>query len=406
MSTYLVDKAKCHQLFKTVGGSDFRVACGLTYVHEFVIAVFAFFLLFLCQQLDCNAAEIAPPPLLDHCHLEVKRAQVIGASLEYDIQAATKSGIKEWLVYACVPPDLLRQRIKSAQMGVLGSKITAAKTTEFSMQKRDVFVLRVSGMTPSKKFAKSLPVTAHFATVLFKSKLVRGPSRNVRSEPSKSEQSNNLTTSYSLDFNSSVFQRWLTLKKLRRYPDESDLQFAFRTFLFIKSKYSYFWDHDLDRRVSKTCLTKSSDCGGLSYLFCGILRANGVPARPLIGRWARSTDTMENDSSYFNCHVKSEFYAAGVGWVPVDISEFIGHLNSNPFSYFGNDEGDFIVMHVDTDLVLPDIGKCKDIIRSLPDFRVWALANSSDVVSNFHRQIHWRVVSIKKRKTSRSRRFS
>jgi len=49
-----------------------------------------------------------------------------------------------------------------------------------------------------------------------------------------------------------------------------------------------------------------SDCGGLATLYVSILRANGIPARCLTGR------SIDPNTP----HVKMDFYAEGVGWVP------------------------------------------------------------------------------------------
>ena len=42
-------------------------------------------------------------------------------------------------------------------------------------------------------------------------------------------------------------------------------------------------------------------------------------------------------------HVRAEFYAAGVGWVPVDPAH----------KKFGTDDGNFLTFHVDPDLEVP-----------------------------------------------------
>jgi transglutaminase-like putative cysteine protease len=62
-----------------------------------------------------------------------------------------------------------------------------------------------------------------------------------------------------------------------------------------------------------------------------------LPARLLVGRGALSAKP-DNNMMY----VKAEFFAAGVGWVPVDVN----------YNRFGDDEANFIVLHVDTDVVL------------------------------------------------------
>ena len=52
-------------------------------------------------------------------------------------------------------------------------------------------------------------------------------------------------------------------------------------------------------------------------------------------------------------HVKAEFFAQGVGWVPVDLSSAVLHDRSpEGLRYFGNDSGDFVTFHVDSDMTV------------------------------------------------------
>jgi transglutaminase-like putative cysteine protease len=156
-----------------------------------------------------------------------------------------------------------------------------------------------------------------------------------------------------IDYKSESFQSWLTDQKLRRDKDESDLDFARRTFLAIRSGFRYEYRADMDRRVSAVCKAGRSDCGGLAALFVATMRANRVPARTLFGRWAKSANAGETvgDSAYYQSHVKAEFFAEGIGWVPVDVASSIGlDKTKDGLSFFGNDRGDFLTFHVDTGL--------------------------------------------------------
>jgi transglutaminase-like putative cysteine protease len=71
-----------------------------------------------------------------------------------------------------------------------------------------------------------------------------------------------------------------------------------------------------------------------------------VPARQLAGHNAISgkRGTSASDLQY---HVRAEFFADGVGWVPVDVA--FGVVASD--AHFGNDAGDHLRLHVDPDLV-------------------------------------------------------
>jgi transglutaminase-like putative cysteine protease len=109
----------------------------------------------------------------------------------------------------------------------------------------------------------------------------------------------------------------------------------------------------MDRHASQVCQAGRSDCGGLCLLFCSILRSQGVPARCLVGRWATSAKpgAKAGAATFFQQHVKAEFYVEHVGWVPLDCSSAILHDKSpEGLRFFGHDPGDFLVLHLDPEL--------------------------------------------------------
>ena len=65
------------------------------------------------------------------------------------------------------------------------------------------------------------------------------------------------------------------------------------------------------------------ECGDYSTLFCALLRAVGVPARPVVG-WLAETGR--------SLHVWAEFFLPNYGWIPVDPSWDDGN---DPWKYFG-----------------------------------------------------------------------
>jgi transglutaminase-like putative cysteine protease len=69
------------------------------------------------------------------------------------------------------------------------------------------------------------------------------------------------------------------------------------------------------------------ECGDYAALFVALCRASGIPARPVVGRWALPED---GDN-----HVWAEFYLQDVGWVPVDPS-FGPKNNADTFGNLDN----------------------------------------------------------------------
>ncbi len=186
-----------------------------------------------------------------------------------------------------------------------------------------------------------------YEAILYSRQLVSGPPNTPVMPLSSSERDQNLRSSDTIDFKASAFQKWLNSNYLHRQAAERDLDFAFRAYQTIRHLYHYHYDPKQDRKASQICHTNQSDCGGLSYLLVASLRANGIPSHGLAGRMAKSS-VQDNGQT----HVRSEFYSEGIGWVPVDMSYGVSCQDKDAFNYFGNDPGDLLTMHSDTDLVL------------------------------------------------------
>lgn len=200
------------------------------------------------------------------------------------------------------------------------------------------------------------------------------------------DASNFLSASDTYDFTSSSFQNWLTANSLRRRGFESNLDFAWRAFFILRSKYSYNYNPNQDRRASALCNNTATDCGGISFLFVSTLRANNIPARARVGRWTKANTT---DGQH---HVKSEFFAREHGWIPVELSGAISDKNSDPMLFFGQENGDFMTLHLDPDIVVDSIwfGKGKMMILQNPIYYV----TGGGSLNNANTQIEWRAQPI------------
>jgi transglutaminase-like putative cysteine protease len=82
------------------------------------------------------------------------------------------------------------------------------------------------------------------------------------------------------------------------------------------------------------------ECGDYSCLFVALCRASGIPARPVVGRWARS---VKND-----WHVWAEFFLPGYGWVPADPTV----EDSSGGNYFGHLDNQRLIFNKQTYVVL------------------------------------------------------
>ncbi|WDQ15680.1 transglutaminase-like domain-containing protein [Rhodopirellula sp. P2] len=167
---------------------------------------------------------------------------------------------------------------------------------------------------------------------------------------SAKERQNFLRSTPEYDYRSEAFQEWKTKNRFRRLRTEGEVRFAQRVFQKLANSYRYSYVPSEDRTASLLCQSDATDCGGLSTLFATVMRSEGVPARILSGRWAISATPGEtiNDQPYYQYHVIAEFYAQGVGWIPLDTSSAIIHdRTKTKLQYFGQSDGDFITYHVD-----------------------------------------------------------
>lgn len=283
-------------------------------------------------------------------HVEVKESQRVQATLNYRVHCE-KLQAKEWIVFAGHPPELWGQTKMTTRLGRQGQPVK-----ELSDWQRIVEMERVLASTAA--LHQELPVVVVYEGTLRSRHLKplepgqKPPQVGTLADPVLAHC---LASSSDFDYDSAAAKKWIADHKLHRHKGESEIDYARRVFRQIKANFTYVYRPDLDRHASAVCQAGHSDCGGLSALFVATMRASGIPSRALYGRWARSSKpgAKLNETPYYQWHVKSEFFAQGVGWVPVDLSSGILHDKTQEgLAYFGHDRGDFITMHVDADLVL------------------------------------------------------
>jgi transglutaminase-like putative cysteine protease len=282
--------------------------------------------------------------------LETADVRRVEAVLTYTVRC---DGVRarEWIVFAAQAPELPGQTKVESRLEPGGA---AAK--EHSPLKRPVLVARVAAR--SRDLETTIPIRITYQATLRSRKLkplATGADPPKVEAPGDREREAALAARGEIDYKSEAVQAWLKERRLSRAKDESDVDFARRVFRDVRANFRYEYKPDADSHASAVCRAGRSDCGGLSALFVAALRANGVPARTLYGRWATSAKEGDKlgDVPYYQAHVKAEFYAEGVGWVPVDVASGILHDRSTEgLAYFGNDRGDFLTFHVDPDLEL------------------------------------------------------
>src|SRR5216683_5005450 len=317
--------------------------------------------------------------------LKFAETRRIEAVLTYEI-TMPKLAAQEWIVYAAKAPELSGQIQPSATMEPGGKA-----SVELSPERRPVMMARVSAQN-----GRTHEIILHvkYQATLRSRELT--PIKAGRAAPAvaslleKARQAA-LELGGEFDWKTEPVQKWIRDHRLERKKDESDIDFARRVFVAIKRNFTYEFKSEMNRHASAVCKAGKSDCGGLSQFLVTILRGNEIPARTLVGRWAQSSKTKElvGDLPYYQTHVKAEFFAAGIGWVPVDIATGLLDEKGDGLRCFGDDPGDFLVMHVNPKMRLDSIHFGKQDVDCLQGPAYWVMGRGGLEPTVTHEQ--WEV---------------
>jgi len=275
-------------------------------------------------------------------HIETVPAKRIRATMS-ETQFAPKLEADLWGVLAGCPPECEAQNsVKASLRSIDSPQARTVRINDKSPLRQKVFFLSYPPATENQKH--TVTVEAVYELTLMSRRLVRGSPATAITPLNHVERAAFLLSAGDADYATTTFRSWLCANGLLRRDGELDLDFARRSFAFIAQRFHYNWVPGSPSKASQVCLQGWSHCGPLSGLFVATMRANGIPARVLVGRWAASSGPPE-DRFRDRDHVKAEFFAQSIGWVPVDISSALTQHNVN--ANFGHDNGDFIVMNFD-----------------------------------------------------------
>ena len=292
----------------------------------------------------CRGLENAP---LMVARSEKKRVRAV---LSYQIHCPNMVASK-WSAYAAIAPNFPGQDQTRTQMVP-----APVESRDQSPENREIIGLVLPGQGSQ---VNTLSVTVTYEATLYSRVLrprVPGDKVPTVTPLRPVDRTNYLASRGDINHAAAEFGNWLQREKLRREKGEADTTFAGRAYLHLKRLMRYDYQPLSSRVATQVCKAGKSDCGGLSILFVAVMRANAIPARVLYGRWASSakpSSTLGN-TPYYQWHVKSEFHARDVGWVPVDLSGAVEANARDPDSmaFFGNDPGDFITFHFNPNLII------------------------------------------------------
>jgi hypothetical protein len=279
--------------------------------------------------------------------METAEAQRVEAVLTSRIRVPGIAA-QEWLLFAAKAPDLPGQSHVTTTV-----EPRAAEAFDFRLHRP---LERAIVTSRGRDLASEITVHVTYRATLLSRRLVplpRGTPDASGAKLGRDQRQAALGPSTTCDFQSKAFQQWLDHHDLRCRGDEDTIDFARRVFVTIQDNFTYQFPAGHDGKASSAIAAGAGDCGSLCAVFVSALRANGVPARALLGHWARSMEPRGASLRSTQCHVKAEFIADGVGWVPVDPSRSLNDRSPGGLRFFGYDPGDFLTQHVDFDLVLP-----------------------------------------------------
>lgn len=264
-------------------------------------------------------------------------------------------------VYALVPPDLSFQKLTETHLAV-DTRAQAGPPGEAARRADDGRFFEQSIILDSLSNETPVSAEASFKGELIKTRIVEGPPAEAIAPLGQEEEDRYLASTPIMDHEAPAFRAWLKQEGLTRRNGEGVLQFGHRVHNFIQDNYTHEPNAPQapSRKPSDTMKVRKSDCGGFGLLFVGIMRANGVPARTLWGRWAET----QTDPEYGCWHVIPEFHVAGAGWIRA--------LDKS----FGQHGGNFVAFHIDTELELEE-GVERDWAQSL----IWDWKGSGDAPS-------------------------
>jgi len=291
--------------------------------------------------------------------IESRPKVAAGLNQDYTLQASPSKVVNCTLFYMVVAPNLLADNwvfMAPWAPSLPSQKVEYVRSSPTSLVAYDESALRRKLLVFKMEAGKNTRTTAG-VKVFYKAQLY---SRSLKKSKNKQAAKVKLLTNdeRSLFLRPGKYTRytdpnflfWARDKGYVRKSREGEIDFARRVFQDLVRNFKYAYTRKMDRSLMSVCKSGKSDCGGLSSLFVAVMRSEGIPARSLCGRWAKSSVKGQKIGNvpYFQTHVKAEFYAQGVGWVPVDLSSAILHDHSRQrLAYFGQDKGEFITMHLD-----------------------------------------------------------
>lgn len=149
---------------------------------------------------------------------------------------------------------------------------------------------------------------------------------------------------------SDIVQRWLAVHNLSRKSGMSDIELAQSILDKMKEVFRYKFIASGERGITGLCRNGFGACGELNDFIVTALKVFNIPARIRPGRNIIGDQRPLQLAEDNTMHVAAEFWADGVGWVPIEASAMDGKSleeGGKLVPFLGKSTGDFIGKHYD-----------------------------------------------------------
>jgi transglutaminase-like putative cysteine protease len=200
-----------------------------------------------------------------------------------------------------------------------------------------------------------------------------------------------LASTESINWKDGDFQDWLDSSGLRRSANETPVAFGQRVYNYFKAHGRYSYPPVSPWTSAACCQRLRTDCGGFSLVFTAACRANGIPARLLVGQCFKARKLPGGTVQLTEgrqAHVIAEFFDPQIGWIPEDISgTFLKTPGYGDLNFFGRDPGYFFAWHFDSDFHFDTPRKADAHVQWIQNPNLWFSENADD--ANDSMSHHW-----------------
>jgi transglutaminase-like putative cysteine protease len=191
-----------------------------------------------------------------------------------------------------------------------------------------------------------------------------------------------LASTESINWKDGDFQDWLDSSGLRRAANEPPVAFGQRVYAYFRTHGRYTYPPVSAWNAAACCRRLRTDCGGFSLVFAAACRANGIPARLLVGQCFKGRQRSDGTVALTDgrqAHVIAEFFDPQIGWIPEDISStFLRTPGYSDLNFFGRDPGYFFAWHVDTDFHFDTPRKSDVHVQWIQNPNLWFSEDADD----------------------------